>query len=204
MVHMGTRIEKATLLGFPYDRHWVIVKEATHRFITQRNFQKLAKILPVLPDDVLDGSEHLPEHYLTIRLPCTDTDAERIRIPLIPNGNPVLKCELISAQIQRIHAFLCLLFRQITVCEWTGVAMDEGNGAAEKLSDFLETPVRLFRFVSDSEIRHRMPRERMTRPVNPEFVYGFETTFTDGFPYLIINEVTLSASLSAPVFISLL
>ena len=72
--------------------------------------------------------------------------------------------------------------------------MDEGDGAAEKLSSFLETPVRLFRFISDAEIRHRMPRERITRPVNPEFVYGFETTFTDGFPYLIINEVTLPLS----------
>ena len=99
MEHVGTQMEKEALLGFPYDRHWVVVKEATHRFITQRNFQKLAKIHPVLPEDILGGSEHLPEHHLTIRLPYTDTDAERIKIPLIPNGDPVLKCERIFAKL---------------------------------------------------------------------------------------------------------
>ena len=81
--------------------------------------------------------------------------------------------------------------RQITVNQWSGYAQDEGDEVAKMLSDFLETPVRLFRYISDPEVRNfmRQQNKNITIPVETTFAYGYDTTFTDGFPYLIVNEV---------------
>lgn len=86
--------------------------------------------------------------------------------------------------------------------EWTGYAQDEGDGAAEMLSGYLGSSVRLFRFIMDPKIRaylHKQAqiKENIFRPVDTTFAVGYETTFTDGFPYLIINEVHLHVCITA-------
>ena len=80
-------------------------------------------------------------------------------------------------------------YRMITVYDWNGYALDEGDEIAEGLSTFLDREVRLFRFITDDRAAEQHPGMKIPRMVDSSFSYGHETTFTDGFPYLIINEV---------------
>lgn len=68
----GIKMDAATLTpsGFKYDRHWVIT-DHKHKFITQRQFPKMALIRPTVEQDVLN-----------IEAPGQDRP---LRIPLKPN-----------------------------------------------------------------------------------------------------------------------
>lgn len=88
------------------------------------------------------------------------------------------------------------------MAEWSGCAQDEGDEVASKLSSFLEVPVRLFRYVSNPDDRKRLRHEVVSIPVDSTFALGYETTFTDGFPYLIVNEVQNAVELSFDPFLT--
>jgi len=51
----GISLEHSDLweYGLKYDRRWMVVKEKTYRFITQRNYPKMALIKPQFEDDCL-------------------------------------------------------------------------------------------------------------------------------------------------------
>lgn len=73
--------------------------------------------------------------------------------------------------------------RSVTVWGDTVAACDAGDVAAQWLSDFLETPCRLF----------YMPRDGV-RPVDPGYAEaGDQVGFADGFPLLLITEASLQA-----------
>lgn len=67
--------------------------------------------------------------------------------------------------------------------------MDEGPEVAEALSEFLEMRVRLFRYIHDENLYQNLHPYRPLRNVDPNFAKDQVTTFTDGFPYLIVNQV---------------
>ncbi|MFS7976495.1 hypothetical protein Hanom_Chr10g00893091 [Helianthus anomalus] len=68
----------------------------------------------------------------------------------------------------------------VSVWEWSGSALDEGDEAAKWFTDFLGKPSRLVRFNEESE----------TRPTDPHYATGFNVKFPDAFPYLLISEVS--------------
>lgn len=82
---------KGKRAGFLFDRHWVIVKENTLRFVTQRNCFKLAQISCELPVGVLQGVELSEEMHLILYLPCVD-QFKKINVPLKPK-NPLIKSD---------------------------------------------------------------------------------------------------------------
>ncbi|CAN6454482.1 unnamed protein product [Victoria cruziana] len=71
----------------------------------------------------------------------------------------------------------------ISVWEWSGSAYDEGNEATRWFSEYLGKPSRLVRFNTANE----------TRPVDSNFASGYETMFSDGYPFLLISQDSLDA-----------
>ncbi|OWM83853.1 hypothetical protein CDL15_Pgr004284 [Punica granatum] len=71
----------------------------------------------------------------------------------------------------------------ISVWEWSGSALDEGEEAAKWFSDYLGKPSRLVRFNADSQ----------TRPVDAKYAPGHKTMFSDGYPFLLISQGSLDA-----------
>jgi len=58
---------------------------------------------------------------------------------------------------------------------------------------FLETPVRLFRFLEKyNPSWNPYIRDGYTRQVDQNFASGFGAQFSDGFPFLVINESSLA------------
>ncbi|KAF8408569.1 hypothetical protein HHK36_004632 [Tetracentron sinense] len=77
----------------------------------------------------------------------------------------------------------CEIIDGISVWEWSGSALDEGAEASEWFSNYLGKPSRLVRFNAASE----------TRVVDPQYAHGYKTTFTDGFPFLMLSQGSLIA-----------
>ncbi|KAJ0512922.1 putative molybdenum cofactor sulfurtransferase [Helianthus annuus] len=71
----------------------------------------------------------------------------------------------------------------VSIWDWSGSALDEGDKAAKWFTDFLGKPSRLVRFNEESE----------TRPTDPKYATGFNVKFPDAFPYLLISEPSLDA-----------
>lgn len=46
---------RTTRAGLPYDRQWMVVREATGKFVTQRQIPKLCKVSASLPPEALMG-----------------------------------------------------------------------------------------------------------------------------------------------------
>eukprot|EP00250_Pteridium_aquilinum_P011382 c20027_g1_i1 orf=420-1337(-) len=72
---------------------------------------------------------------------------------------------------------------QASIWDWTGSALDEGPIAAEWFTRYLGKACRLVRFDTENE----------TRATDPAYAEGFSTTFSDGFPFLIISQSSLDA-----------
>jgi uncharacterized protein YcbX len=72
----------------------------------------------------------------------------------------------------------------VTVWKFDGHGIDCGDAAAEWVSEFLETPLRLVRFDPESP-----------RVCSPEWTPGTRavTEFSDGFPMLVISRASLAA-----------
>ncbi|XP_050233623.1 LOW QUALITY PROTEIN: uncharacterized protein LOC126682105 [Mercurialis annua] len=71
----------------------------------------------------------------------------------------------------------------VSVWEWSGSALDEGAEAAKWFSDFLGKSSRLVRFNAASE----------SRAVDPDFARGYNTMFSDGYPFMLISQGSLGA-----------
>jgi len=71
----------------------------------------------------------------------------------------------------------------VSVWEWSGSAFDEGNEASKWFSDYLGKPSRLVRFNEVTE----------TRVVDPNYVHGHKTMFSDGYPFLLLSQESLDA-----------
>ena len=72
--------------------------------------------------------------------------------------------------------------RRVTVWNDRVNALDAGDGAAHRLSDFLDQPVRLVHFPGDGD-----------RPVDPSYAGAHDrTAFSDGFPFLLISQASLN------------
>lgn len=67
----------------------------------------------------------------------------------------------------------------VSVWEWFGSALDEGEEASNWFTTFLGKPCRLVRF-ADSE----------TRPVDPNYAPGHFAMFSDMYPFLLISQVS--------------
>nr|CAD1823194.1 unnamed protein product [Ananas comosus var. bracteatus] len=71
----------------------------------------------------------------------------------------------------------------VSVWEWSGSAFDEGDEASEWFSNYLGKPSRLVRFNTSSQ----------TRAVDPSYALGYETMFSDGYPFLLVSQGSLDA-----------
>ena len=71
----------------------------------------------------------------------------------------------------------------VTVWKFDGRGIDSGDAAAEWVSEFLETPLRLVRFDPEAP-----------RVCSPEWTPGTQavTEFSDGFPMLVISRASLA------------
>ncbi|CAI5526165.1 unnamed protein product [Closterium sp. Naga37s-1] len=71
----------------------------------------------------------------------------------------------------------------VTVWGWTGSALDAGEDAAHWFSSVMGRPVRLVRF----DTAH------VVRATNADFADGFQTSFADGYPMLLLSQPSLSS-----------
>ncbi|KAF5785349.1 putative molybdenum cofactor sulfurtransferase [Helianthus annuus] len=168
----GISVSKAPLspTGFVWDRHWVVIN-SKGRGYTQRVEPKLALVQVELPLEAFSfGWEPNNSSYLVVRAP----------------GMAELKVSLAKPDLRSDG---------VSVWEWSGSALDEGDEAAKWFTDFLGKPSRLVRFNEESE----------TRPTDPHYATGFNVKFPDAFPYLLISEPSLDAlneQLKEPVSIN--
>ncbi|KAJ8490608.1 hypothetical protein OPV22_012329 [Ensete ventricosum] len=147
-----------TSTGLRWDRQWLVVN-SNGRAYTQRVEPKLALVEVELPMDAFrEDWEPNDISYMVIKAP----EMETLKIPL----NRV--CDVIN---------------DISVWEWSGSALDEGNEACEWFTKYLEKPSRLVRFNTASEIR----------AVDPNYAQGYSTVFSDGFPFLLASQGSLNA-----------
>lgn len=166
----GISCERAKIwsTGFAFDRRWVIVQDKNGKFETQRKDPKMALIETAIPPEALLGSPGDSLAHLTLQVP----GQEELEVPLQSNGS--------------------LKSRICNVWEWTGEALDEGDLAAEYLSNFMGHKVRLLKYAGDPG--QGSPESNSSRrALDPNFApIGTETAFTDKMPFLIANEASLA------------
>eukprot|EP00877_Chromochloris_zofingiensis_P006089 jgi/Chrzof1/1733/Cz10g19010.t1 len=155
--------------GFSFDRQWMIIKDDNNKFVTQRQLAKLCLVTPSLPVEALTGGVLAPDAVLTLSAP----------------GMPDLLVPLHPAIDQAV--------RPVLVWEWTGVAADEGETAAQWVSQYVGYPCRLVRYLGS----HAPTPQATTvvgptaRPTDPEFAVGCELRFADQFPVLVATQESL-------------
>uniref|UniRef100_A0A1J3HW29 Mitochondrial amidoxime reducing component 2 n=1 Tax=Noccaea caerulescens TaxID=107243 RepID=A0A1J3HW29_NOCCA len=156
----GISLSQAALTptGFRWDRNWLIVN-SKGRGLTQRVEPKLALI-----------EVEMPKHAFS-----EDWDPEKssnmvVRAP----GMDALKVSL--AKPDKIA-------EGVSVWEWSGSALDEGEEASQWFTNFVGKPCRLVRFDSGSE----------TRPVDPNYAPGHYAMFSDMYPFLLISQGSLDS-----------
>ncbi|KAF5472238.1 hypothetical protein F2P56_008974 [Juglans regia] len=147
-----------TATGFRWDRQWVVVN-AKGRACTQRVEPRLALVVVELPSEAfIEGWEPTQSSYMVLKAP----------------GMNVLKVSL-----RKPHETA----DGVSVWEWSGSALDEGDEASQWFSDFLGKPYRLVRFNTASE----------TRPVEPQYAPGHKILFSDMYPYLLLSQGSMDA-----------
>jgi len=72
---------------------------------------------------------------------------------------------------------------KVTCWEWSGPALSEGADADEWFSNYVGKPTRLVRFDTGNA----------TRPTDPDYAIGYNVSFTDGYPFLLISQASLDA-----------
>ncbi|XP_024974413.1 mitochondrial amidoxime reducing component 2-like isoform X2 [Cynara cardunculus var. scolymus] len=144
--------------GFRWDRQWMVVN-SRGRACTQRVDPKLALVEVELPDDAISLAwKPNKSSYLVIRAPGMD----ELKVSLC---KPPQTCDGVS------------------VWEWSGSALDEGDEASKWFTNYLGKPSRLVRFNEESE----------TRPVDHNYAPGFRVMFSDGYPFLLVSQGSLDA-----------
>lgn len=71
----------------------------------------------------------------------------------------------------------------VSVWEWSGAALDEGDEASKWFSNYLGKPSRLIRFNAASE----------TRPVDPQYAAGHKVMFSDQYPFMLLSQGSMDA-----------
>ncbi|XVE71565.1 hypothetical protein DITRI_Ditri10aG0161500 [Diplodiscus trichospermus] len=71
----------------------------------------------------------------------------------------------------------------VSVWEWSGSALDEGDEASKWFTKYLGKPSRLVRFNAASE----------TRPVDPVYANGHNIMFSDEYPFMLLSQGSLDA-----------
>ncbi|XP_059437115.1 uncharacterized protein LOC132170235 [Corylus avellana] len=150
---ISVRQAPITPTGFRWDRQWLVVN-SKGRAYTQRVEPKLALVEVELPNEAFsEGWEPTKSSYMVLKAP----------------GMNVLKVSL-SRPRERVDG--------VSVWEWSGSALDEGDEASQWFSNYLGKPSRLVRFNSASE----------TRPVEPGYAPGHSILFNDMYPYLLLSQ----------------
>ncbi|GAB4452511.1 MAG: MOSC domain-containing protein [Armatimonadaceae bacterium] len=155
----GTAVEEAALdvRGFRHDRRWMVVRAETGRFVTQREYPRMAQVCPT----VAEGS-------LLVSAP----GMSDLCVPPQPED--------------------ALTRRSVSVWQFSGDGLDEGEEAAEWFSAMMGFPCRLVRTPDDFSRRVSRKYSRGEEPVG----------FADGFPFLLTSEESLAdlnSRLEAPV-----
>ncbi|KAM7271825.1 hypothetical protein ACFE04_031039 [Oxalis oulophora] len=156
----GISVSQAILTptGFRWDRNWLVINSRGGAY-TQRNEPKLALIEVQLPNEAFsDGWEPTKNSYMVIKAP----------------GAAVLKVSLAKPPA---------IANGVSVWEWSGSALDEGDESAKWFTNYLGKPSRLVRFNAASE----------KRPVDPEYGRGHNVMFSDLSPYMMISQPSLDA-----------
>ncbi|CAD7698162.1 unnamed protein product [Ostreobium quekettii] len=163
-----------TPTGLAFDRHWVVVREGTMKFMSQRQIPQMCLIEVSLPIEALHGQwgQLDPAAALVLNAP----GMEPVQVPISKTADDSL-------------------LRECTVWEWKGLAQDEGDEVAQWLSEFMGTAVRLMRYRgTPTSSRHEAGEahaDPCRRPTDPEWAPGFETAFSDGYPVLLATEADL-------------
>ncbi|XP_010537018.1 PREDICTED: mitochondrial amidoxime reducing component 2 [Tarenaya hassleriana] len=146
-----------TPTGFRWDRHWLVVNYKGRAY-TQRIVPQLALIKPEMPQEAFSEDwEPTNKSFMVIRAP----GMNELKIPLTTPDS---------------------VAEGVSMWEWSGSALDEGEEAAKWFSDYIGKPSRLVRFKKDSE----------HRPVDPQYAAGYSTTFMDLFPFLFLSQGSLN------------
>ncbi|KAL7597794.1 uncharacterized protein LOC111890787 [Lactuca sativa] len=146
--------------GFIWDRQWVVVN-SKGRACTQRVDPKLCLVEVELPEGAVSvGWIPNKTSYLVIRAPGMDD----LKVPL---------CR--PPQSQTCDG--------VSVWEWSGSGLDEGDEASKWFTNYLGKPSRLVRFNQELE----------TRVVDPDYAPGFRVMFSDGYPYLVVSQGSLDS-----------
>ncbi|XVF47974.1 hypothetical protein PTKIN_Ptkin03bG0152900 [Pterospermum kingtungense] len=147
-----------TPTGFRWDRQWLVVNQRGRAY-TQRVEPKLALVEVQLPSEAFSaGWEPTKTSYMVINAPGMDL----LKVPLC---NPPETADGVS------------------VWEWSGSALDEGDEASKWFTNYLGKPSRLVRFNAVSE----------ARPVDPVYAHGHNIMFSDGYPFLLLSQESLDA-----------
>ncbi|XP_031131228.1 mitochondrial amidoxime reducing component 2-like [Ipomoea triloba] len=156
----GISVPEAALTstGFRWDRQWMVVN-ARGRACTQKVEPSLTLVEPELPHEAFsEGWEPKKGSFLVIKAP----------------GMDVLKIPLVAPSA---------ISNGVSVWEWSGSALDEGDRASEWFTKFLGKPCRLVRFNEATE----------NRSANPSYASGYHIKFNDAFPYLLASQKSLDA-----------
>ncbi|XP_031129529.1 mitochondrial amidoxime reducing component 2-like [Ipomoea triloba] len=142
--------------GFLWDRLWMVVNSGG-RACTQRVEPSLALVEVELPRDAFcEGWEPKNGSFLEIRAPGMDA----LKVPLIEPST---------------------VSDGISVWDWSGSALDEGDEAAEWFTKYLGKPSRLVRFHEASQ----------TRAADPNYAAGHKIKFNDAYPIHLASQKSL-------------
>ncbi|TYG66595.1 hypothetical protein ES288_D05G013700v1 [Gossypium darwinii] len=145
-----------TPTGFRWDRQWLVVNQRGRAY-TQRVEPKLALVEVNLPAEAFsEGWEPTKTSYLEIKAPGMDLlKISLCKPPKVSDG--------------------------VSVWEWSGSALDEGDEASKWFTNYLGKPSRMVRFNAASE----------TRPVDPVYAQGYSIMFSDMFPFMLASQGSL-------------
>ncbi|KAI5667277.1 hypothetical protein M9H77_17130 [Catharanthus roseus] len=155
----GISVDEAPLCssGLRWDRLWMVVN-GRGRAYTQRVEPKLALVQVEMPMEAFsDVWKPDRSSFLGIRAP----------------GMDVLKIPLLEPSV---------VIDGVSVWEWSGSALDEGNEASEWFSNYLGKRSRLVRFNEAAQ----------TRPVNAGHVQTYRVKFNDMYPFLLASQGSLN------------
>nr|VDC60853.1 unnamed protein product [Brassica rapa] len=157
----GISLSQASLTptGFRWDRNWLIVN-SKGRGLTQRVEPKLSLI-----------EVEMPKHAFAQDWEPDNNSNMVVRAP----GMDVLKVSL--AKPEKIAD-------GVSVWEWFGSALDEGEEASNWFTTFVGKPCRLL---------HACFADSETRPVDPNYAPGHFAMFSDMYPFLLISQGSLDA-----------
>lgn len=154
----GISVSEAALspTGFRWDRQWIVVN-SKGRACTQRVEPSLALVEVELPQEaLLEGFEPNPRSFLVIKAPGMDV----LKVPLVEPSE---------------------VANGVSMWEWSGSALDEGDDASKWFSKYLGKPSRLVRFNEVSE----------SRLTDPNYAPGYKIKFSDVYPFLLISQKSL-------------